>query len=58
MCMDCHDDEEERFEGMPASWKKEMNETIATARQHVGDEGLVVLDKLRKPGVYHNFEAS
>ncbi len=58
MCIECHQDEEERFEGMPASWKKEMDETIATPRQHVDDEGLAVLDKLRKSGVYHNIEAS
>ena len=56
--MECHQDEEERYEGLPASWKKEMDETIATPRQHVDDEGLAVLDKLRKSGVYHNIEAS
>lgn len=56
--MECHQDEEERFEGMPASWKKEMDETIATARQHVDDEELAVLVKLRKSGVCRNIEAS
>ena len=56
--MECHQDEEDRFEGLPATWKKKMDETIATARQHVGDKGLAVSDKLRKSGVYHNIEAS
>ena len=56
--MECHQDEEERYEGLPASWKKEMDETIATARQHVDDEELAVLVKLRKSGVCRNIEAS
>lgn len=43
---------------MPASWKKEIDETIATARQHFDDDGLAGLDKLRKSGVHHNIEAS
>ena len=47
-----------QFEGMLAAWMKVMDESIATARQNVDDQGLAVLDKLRKSGVYHNIEAS
>ncbi len=58
MCMDCHDDEEERFEGMLATWKKEVDDLFGEAESRVGENGRLLLEKLRQAGPLHNVEAT
>ncbi len=58
MCMDCHDDEEERFDGMLAGWKREADRLIAEAEPQLDDDGRRLLQRLRKAGPLHNIEAA
>ncbi len=58
MCMDCHEDEEERFEGMLTLWKAEVLRLLAQAENAVDDDGLRILEMLRAVGPLHNVEAS
>lgn len=57
-CMDCHDDEEEKYEGMLVSWKKEIVQLTRKARQAAQGQPNHVLDALLKAGPLHNIEAS
>ena len=57
-CMDCHEDEEERFTGMLASWKAEADRLLDSAGAMADDEGLRILETLRRVGPLHNIEAT
>jgi hypothetical protein len=57
-CMDCHDDEEERFEGMAAGWKSEFEELLRGAEGRSSERDREVLDTLRRAGPLHNPEAT
>ena len=58
MCMDCHEDEEERFEGMLESWSREVERLINDAEPRTDDRGRQLLETLRKAGPLHNIEAT
>ncbi|MFQ5589597.1 MAG: cytochrome c3 family protein [Phycisphaerae bacterium] len=57
-CMDCHDDEPERFEGMAASWKKEVEELLKLADDHADERTQQLVRALRQAGPLHNIEAA
>lgn len=57
-CMECHDDDEERFGGMLAAWKDEIGKLMDEAGRKVGDERRGLLDTLRRVGPLHNVEAT
>ena len=57
-CMDCHDDEEERFEGMVASWKAEADALLNAADSSTGAEHQKLLELLRRAGPLHNLEVT
>ena len=57
-CMDCHEDEEERFEGMLASWSTEVERLIQSAEAHTDAAGRQRLQALRRAGPLHNIEAT
>ena len=58
MCMECHEDEEERFEGMLASWQEDVAGLLADAEGRADAEGKRVLEALRSAGPLHNYEAT
>lgn len=58
MCMDCHEDEEERFEGMLASWKTENDDAMTKAILSADGQSVMHVDTLRRVGPFHNFEAA
>ena len=58
MCMDCHDDDEERFGGMLTGWKQEADRLIAEAEPNLDVQGREHLERLRKAGPLHNMEAT
>lgn len=57
-CMDCHEDEEERFEGMLAAWAKETKRLLEGAEARTDDAGRRLLQTLRDAGPLHNIEAT
>ena len=58
-CMDCHEDEEERFEGMLTSWKEEVERLLAGAERRVTYDGdREILEALRRAGPLHNLNAT
>ncbi len=58
VCMDCHDDDEERFGGMLASWGREADQLLGDAEATTDDQGRRLLQTLRKAGPLHNMEAT
>ncbi len=58
MCMECHEDEEERYTGMLAGWEKEVSAKIHDVRTRVGGRAETMLRKLEHAGPYHNMEAT
>ena len=58
MCMECHDDEEERFDGMLASWKAEAERLMSGIEAEVDSATLDALRVLREAGPLHNIEAT
>jgi hypothetical protein len=57
-CMDCHSDEEDRFQGMLASWKTESEALLKTASEGVEPLHKATMDLLRKSRPLHNIEAT
>ncbi len=57
-CMDCHEDEEERYEGMLASWQKEIAPQLLDAEARADDQQRELLERLRNVGPLHNIEAT
>ena len=57
VCMDCHDDEE-RFEGMLAAWKQEVDRLLGDAETRTDKKGRKLLEILRSAGPLHNIEAT
>ena len=58
MCMECHEDEEERFEGMLASWKQEVDQLLGEVEAGGGEKSRPLLEVLRQAGPLHNLEAT
>ncbi len=58
VCLDCHEDEEERFEGMLASWSREVDQMLRDAEVHTDERGRQLLQTLRAAGPLHNIEAT
>ena len=56
VCMDCH--EEERFDGMLASWSREVDQLLGDAEVRTDDRGRQLLQTLREAGPMHNIEAT
>lgn len=60
-CMDCHSDDEERFQGMLAKWKEESGRLMKAASESAAGSapaGAKLLQDLRKSGTMHNIEAT
>ncbi|UCE60253.1 MAG: NapC/NirT family cytochrome c [Phycisphaerales bacterium] len=57
-CMDCHEDEEERFTGMLATWEREVKQLMANAERDADTEMNRMLHALRQAGPLHNVEAA
>ena len=57
-CMDCHDDEEERFEGMLGSWQEELDRLLTEAADGADAEARRQIELLREAGPLHNMEAT
>lgn len=58
-CMDCHDDdEEERFEGMLASWSREVDQLLNDAEARADERATERLRTLRRAGPLHNIKAT
>ena len=56
-CMDCHSDEEDKFRGLLASWKREVDALLVPLEQSApGDKQLI--GSLQKAGPLHNIEAT
>ena len=57
-CLGCHDDEEERFTPMLASWRDEAERLLTEAEGAADEKGKQKLDLLRQAGPWHNIEAT
>lgn len=57
-CLDCHDDEEDRFDGMLANWSQEVGNLLDDASSVADEAGLALVSKLRKAGPLHNIAAT
>jgi hypothetical protein len=58
LCLECHEDEEERFADMLPSWKREVDQLLADAAARADANDKRVLDALRQAGPLHNVEAT
>lgn len=58
LCMDCHSDEQEKYEGMLAGWKAEADDLLSKVATGSGVESLRILAELRRAGPLHNMEAT
>ncbi len=58
MCVDCHEDDGERFSGMLGSWKREVAGLFRVAETRADDEARRHLATLRRAGPFHNMEAT
>lgn len=57
-CMDCHSDAEERFQGMLASWKAEVDTLLQAASKSTDPSVQHLLGVLRQSGPLHHIEAT
>jgi hypothetical protein len=57
-CLDCHDDDDERFEPMLASWKREVDQLLADVDIAGDPERTAQLRALERAGPLHNMEAT
>jgi hypothetical protein len=57
-CLECHDDDEERFGSLLATWQKETDDLFRQAEMQTDAEGGKLLQLLRQSGPLHNFEAT
>lgn len=58
LCRDCHEDDEARFVGMLASWKREADRLLADAEAKTDDEGRKILQAIKNAGPLHNMDAT
>ncbi len=58
VCMDCHDDDPERFEGMLGRWKQELEPLLVRALRLARDEDRAAARALQEAGPYHNVEGA
>lgn len=58
LCMECHEDEEEQYKGLLASWSAEMTRRLGDAEQRGDAATKETLSALRAAGPLHNIEAS
>ncbi|MBI4718588.1 MAG: NapC/NirT family cytochrome c [Planctomycetes bacterium] len=57
-CMECHEDEAEKYEGMLTSWASEMEGMLRSAESTADEAGKRLLEALRRAGPLHNVEAA
>ena len=57
-CLSCHEDEEEKYKGLLASWDKEIRELLEQADGHAVGEQRATLETLRRVGPLHHPEAT
>ncbi len=57
-CMECHSDEQDKYEGMLSSWKAEAEQLLTKAAQGSDASSLRLLAELRAAGPLHNIEAT
>lgn len=57
-CLDCHSDDEERFQPMLAGWKAEADALMKAASESPDSNTQQILGTLRKSGPLHNMEAT
>lgn len=55
-CMDCHSEEEDRFKGMLAAWKKEVDSLLGPLEQSPAHQAIVA--RMKKAGPLHNIAAT
>lgn len=53
-CLDCHDDEEERYTGMLAGWERELDERLRALGTPSSEHARRAMDALREAGPLHN----
>ncbi len=58
LCLDCHDDEPERYEGMLASWKEEVALLLQGAAAMADEPTGQLIQALREAGPLHNIGAT
>jgi hypothetical protein len=49
-CLECHDDEEERYDGMVVQWKQEVEQMLGAAEQGADQQQRDLLQQLRRAG--------
>ena len=57
-CMECHDDEADRFNGMLTAWDVEARRLLDEAESKADEAGRETLRLLRRVGPLHNIEAT
>lgn len=57
-CLDCHDDEAEKYRGMLATWKDETDRLLLAAEAQADPKGRRLLKIIRQAGPLHNVEAT
>ncbi|MGD2110707.1 MAG: cytochrome c3 family protein [Phycisphaerae bacterium] len=57
-CMDCHEDEEQKYAGMLLSWKEEVERLLSEAETDGDARGREMLRALRQAGPLHNMDAT
>jgi len=57
-CMDCHGDEKEKFDGMLAGWKTEVEQQLGSLSRNPDPGVQSILSTLRKAGPFHNMEGT
>jgi len=57
-CLDCHEDEEQRFEGLLPSWKSEVDHLLKQAQDQADQSGGPVIEAVLGAGPLHNIAAT
>jgi len=58
MCLDCHEDDEDRYAGMLTRWTDEVQRLLPADDRQLPDRSRGMLDALRRAGPMHNMEAT
>ena len=54
-CLECHDDEEDRFDGLVSQWKQEIELLLRNAEAGADDRVARIIAALRAAGPLHNY---
>jgi hypothetical protein len=57
-CLECHDDDEDRFDGMVIEWKKEVHQLLSQLGNDLDPKRTQTLGALHRAGPLHNMEAT